>query len=332
MGELLRLSPGEGVRRVRPPNTTLASVAGELMGGVMRFPIHYDFDDIRLAGIRREARLGKFLNRHPRLLRLLSRFANWRNLAATYAVNERYRTLANAMPRREEDLGYTGDEEILAFLLYRRELREGRTHQASESGALYDKQLELVPTLLKSDPEIKRFLDFGVCYAHIDVELAKRFPGIEFHGIDRSPLTKILNESEFGQRPNVKFIVGDVMAHLEDTDYERSVFFHSRTALVLSRPVLEELYKRVFRAGFRYIVGFEQFGLSRETLTPFVFDVDFKESVPFRAFMFIHNYPAILKNAGFTIEQAEVFRTDHGDKDYRFLFFLARRMEAVSAE
>jgi hypothetical protein len=293
----------------------------------MRFPIEYDFDDIPLAQIKREAWLGKFLNRHPRLLRLLSRPANWRNLAATYAVNARYRTLANVVPQREEDLGYTGDQEIQAFLLYRRELKEGRTRQATESGALYDKQLEVIPPLLKSDPEIKKFLDFGVCYAHIDMELAKRFPAVEFHGIDRSPLTKILNEFEFGQRPNLKFIVGDVMPHLEHMDYDASVFFHSRTALVLSRPVLEELYRRVFKAGFRYIVGFEQFGLSRETLKPFVFDLDVRDSVPFRAFMFIHNYPAILRDAGYTMVRAEVFKTDHGDKDYRFLYFLGKRAE-----
>src|SRR2546426_12692066 len=110
----------------------------------LRYPIPYDWENFPFTQIKREARLGNFLNQHPRVLRLLSKPANWKNLAEAYAVSDRDMKLANAIPKHDEDIGYTGDEEILAFLHYRRQLREGSTHQATESGALDDKQLKLI--------------------------------------------------------------------------------------------------------------------------------------------------------------------------------------------
>lgn len=296
----------------------------------VHFPIPYDHETFPFAQIQREARLGKFLNRHPALLRWLShrwltRPTRWRSLAETYALSAKYRSSANVMPSEERDLGYTGDQEIGAFLHYKRELQDGQTHQLSESGALYDHQLALLSEWLGSHAEIQKVLNFGVCYAYVDSELAKRFPAVEFTGVDRSPLTKLLNDFEFGSLSNMRFVTGDVLEHLASEPYPGGVFFHSRTAVVMSRPVLETIYQGVRNAGFEYIVGFEQFGLSRETLTPFVFDLLAKESVPFRAFMYIHNYPALLKAAGFSLVRAEVFKTDHIDQDYRVLAFVARR-------
>jgi hypothetical protein len=93
---------------------------------------------------------------------------------------------------------------------------------------------------------------------------------------------------------------------------------------VLPPSFVHKLYKAVLNAGFSYIVGMEFFGVSRETSKVFEFSEDPVQSVFFRDFMFLHNYPGILKECGFKLEDIELIKTRHSDEDLRLLSFVAK--------
>ena len=57
---------------------------------------------------------------------------------------------------------------------------------------------------------------------------------------------------------------------------------------------------------------------------PYVFSFSDKPSEIYRKTMFMHNYPAILKEAGYETIYAEAIQTGHPDPDYRILSFIGR--------
>lgn len=251
-----------------------------------------------------------------------SKFVAWAHCCAELENNsKRYPPLANSKLASEGDVGYTGDEEVNAFLSYKKSALENN-FKSTESGDLYD---EIVATiskiLLKGD--VKKVVNFGVCYAHIDAILAQRFPNVEFHAIDRSPYTKLLNEHEFGHLSNLKFFAGDGFELISNGSYKDGLLLHARTAVVLSKPLVAHLYDCAQVAGIKYIVGFEQFGLSHQTLQPYVFSTEDKDSLWWRGFMFIHNYPGLLFKAGYKIEEHSFLKTNHTDMDFQIFRFVA---------
>ncbi|MDO8579988.1 MAG: hypothetical protein Q7S13_00740, partial [Candidatus Omnitrophota bacterium] len=70
--------------------------------------------------------------------------------------------------------------------------------------------------------------------------------------------------------------------------------------------------------------GMEQVGVSRETSKTFEFSEESVPSVLFRGFMFLHNYPGILKETGWKPEEIELVKTKHPHEDFRILSFVAK--------
>jgi hypothetical protein len=246
----------------------------------------------------------------------------WSNFSKALQVDqEKYQPLANNLTAQVGDLGYIGTEEIDAFIGYRQGVKD-ESYEGTESGDLYNRILEALSAFLEKN-DVKKVLNFGVCYAHIDAALARKFPNIEFHGVDRSPYTKLLNENEFKDIPNLKFFAEDGFKLLENGDYD--MLLHVRTAVVLSKPLVARLYECAQAANVKYIVGYEQFGFSYQTAQPYVFSNDDQESVWWRGFMFIHNYPSLLKKSGYTIISHKFLETRHTSPDFRVFEWFAER-------
>ena len=218
--------------------------------------------------------------------------------------------------------GYTDElAELRAALKYKKQI-EGGYPGPSESKQLY-KHAEIVLSELLGHS--KFFVNFGACYAYIDSILALKFPDIQFIGVDRSKFTKLLNESSFSGLTNMEFVAEDVLAFLENKDFENGIFFHTRTCCLLPKPFIQLLYKLVAKAGFSRVVCMEQVGISRQTGVPYKFSDEEQPSVAFRWGMYIHNYPEILNNAGYSVTRAELLETDHPHRDYRILSITACR-------
>jgi hypothetical protein len=224
----------------------------------------------------------------------------------------------------ESPYGYEDDfRELKVAVNYQREIQEGfKTPVCSKE--LY-RHIVLTCSKLLKKPQVKDFFNFGISYAYTDSVLAKKFPSVNFSGIDRSDFTKLLNESNFSDISNLEFYTGDIFNHLQKHKSQNGVFFHTRTLTLLPKEFIEKLYKLVFQSGFQYIVCMEQIGMSRQTLKSYEFsDVD-QPSVAYREQMYIHNYPYIFEKSGFTVIQSELLKTDHPHSDYRILSIVAKR-------
>lgn len=222
--------------------------------------------------------------------------------------------------------GYEDDlHELQVAMQYARQIKEG-FEGPSESEKLYA-HLDSILTNLLSKLNIPTCLNFGVGYAYIDSLLAAKFPKTQFIGIDRSRLTKAYNEMHFSHLKNLHHVAGDIFQFLDENKnmFDGGVFFHARTILLLPKSFIEKLYEAVAKAKFQYIVSVEQIGISRQTLQSYRFSEEDQPSVVYRETMFIHNYPALLKNAGFSISRAELVKTDHPHEDYRFFSITAKR-------
>jgi len=211
-------------------------------------------------------------------------------------------------------------EELKCVMSYNQEVAEN-FKSPGESRKLYDHAQTVLKPLLS---KVQRLINFGVSYAYIDSLLAIQFKNVEFIGIDRSKFTKMYNEHCFNIE-NLKFVAGDIFDFLEDRTSTDDIFFHTRTLALLPKSFITKLYTKVQESNFKYIVGMEQIGISRQTGKPYEFSLDDQDSVIYRGPMFIHNYPWLLSQAGYKILNIELVKTDHSHLDYRILSFVAKR-------
>ena len=222
----------------------------------------------------------------------------------------------------DSPFGYEDDfQELECAVKYNKQIQAGFP-TPSESKILYEKVTEHLTNIFQKE-SIPVFLNFGINLAHIDNLLAEKFPEINFIGIDRSKLTKAFNETLFPPKRNLELIAGDIFELLSTRDFNGGVFFHMRTCTFLPSGFLQELYSAVRKAGFRYIVGFEPMGISRQTGMPYVFSLDRQESVAYRGHAYIHNYPNYLLENGFSVAHSELIKTGHAHEDYRIVNFVA---------
>lgn len=191
-------------------------------------------------------------------------------------------------------------------------------------GVLYDKIIKTVSTLIRRK-HCPIMLNFGVCYAHVDSILAKKFPHTRFIGVDRSHLTKEFNETLFPHIQNLSFVGGDILDYIQNVSFTDAIFFHSRTLVYLPQNFVENLYKEVFSTGFKYVVGFETIGVPWGAFKPYEFSDEFQPSVAFKGPLINHNYPCLLKQAGYDVEKIDLISVK---KSYsqRVVFFVARRI------
>ncbi len=216
--------------------------------------------------------------------------------------------------------------ELATTMMYHNQLKGERFQgSASESEHLYAHIINKVSKFLSENRSIGQFVNFGVCYAHVDSILAQAHPGVHFIGIDRSVFTKVYNEEQFSQLKNLELVAGDIFDLLIERKLNDGVLFHTRTLCLLPASFIKKLYIAAAQAGIEYFIGVEPIGISRETLNEYGFSEEEKPSVAFRDGMFIHNYPGILKRSGFVTNDMELFKTNHPHEDVRFLSFIARK-------
>lgn len=217
--------------------------------------------------------------------------------------------------------------EIITMLKYQQQLNGKNFMTAKgESATLYREAIKTATSLLENDPEVSSLLDFGVSYGYMNSVLAERFSDRKFFGVDRSPFVKLYNERIFSNYKNLSFYAGDVFDLLNQQDFKNGLLFHARTLLLLPPSFIRRLYAAVFKAGFKYIVGFEQLGISRQTNKPYEFSDSPKKSVCYRRSMYTHNYPGLLKECGFSVQEIDLVKTNHSHRDFRLLKFVAKRV------
>jgi hypothetical protein len=227
-----------------------------------------------------------------------------------------------------KEFGYTGDvftRELEFIHKYALQLKSAEYGKATESLTLYARLLTDLEKVLSSG-EITTVLNFGIGYAYIDSLLANQFPNVNFVGIERTPVARWYNR-EFGltQPSNLEILDGDIIKHLENNRYKNGLLLHIRTATLLPKGFMRDLYKCAYLSGFTQIYGAEQCGISRRTGEPFEFSYTDKPSELYRRHMFIHNYPALLNESGFNLPEIQFIKTDHPHFDYRILTFLAKK-------
>lgn len=128
-------------------------------------------------------------------------------------------------------------EETRVARMYKADILSG-DYRNRETPALMVEADAVITKLLESGI-IKRVVNFGVSYAHLDGELAKRFPGVQFIGIDRSQSVCALNRNEF-DLPNIEFLASDIFEWIEgQTDLSDTLFFHMRTAILLPEDFVD---------------------------------------------------------------------------------------------
>jgi hypothetical protein len=258
-------------------------------------------------------------------------FIRIRQLAGAYAGTQKYIGKRDALLNNPlsfiSGFGYSSEQtELQTAKYYKNQIEERSTASATESFDLYDHVVDVLSNLLTNDYSIEVVSNFGVSYAYVDSVLAKKFINRQFVGIDRSKLTQEFNQDIFKELPNLTFQALDIFEYLTNQS-KCGVLVHIRTCTLLPKDFISSLYLAAYRSNVKYIVGFEQVGWSRETDHAYQFSDDDQDTVVFRGFMNIHNYPGILKAAGFRIERIEMLKTAHPDEDYRIISFVASKIE-----
>ena len=219
-----------------------------------------------------------------------------------------------------------GDEaisgEFRSWDTYRRHIKRGGS--GGESRTLYKHVISKSQQLL-SNEKIGTFFNLGVCYPYIDSELAKLYPAISFMGVERTAVIPLLNNHYFAHQTNMHAEAGDLFEHLAEKNYNNSVFFHARTLTLLPKTFVERTYRCAHDAGFKFIFGNEQTGVSRRSQKSFNFSYEDAPSELYRKHMLTHNYPAILRSTGWELMYADLLLTEHLDPDFRIFTFIARR-------
>jgi hypothetical protein len=219
------------------------------------------------------------------------------------------------------------EEDFADVLKYAREIRAGKELVASESGALYAHLADVVGRELAGGT-LRRVLNVGVGFAHIDSILAARHPDVRFVGIDRSMLTQVYNTAHFGDRPNMMFCTGSAPELLADGSWENAVLLTSRTLTKAPPSYVRSLYAAAAHAGVATIITVEPVGVSRQTGTWYRFSDDDQPGVVYRKGMYIHNYPGLLRLAGFRVVRSELIATNHPHADFRLVSLTACRSAA----
>lgn len=224
----------------------------------------------------------------------------------------------------ESPFGYNDDlVELNCAIKYLKQINDGFPNP-SESKVLYTAVIETLSRFFDKH-EVSIFLNFGINLAHIDTVLADRFPQVQFIGIDRSKLTKAFNEINYPSKDNLELIAGDIFDLLTNRDFGGGIFFHMRTLTFLPKQFNSTLLAEARESGFKYLVGFEPMGISRQTGKAYEFSLEPTASVAYRGHAFIHNYPELYHQAGYNVIESGLLKTDHAHEDYRIVYFIAEK-------
>ncbi|MGE0754103.1 MAG: hypothetical protein AB7L92_02985 [Alphaproteobacteria bacterium] len=263
---------------------------------------------------------------------LIKNLTKLANTERAYRITQEYcqpqrKAGRNDAHAQSVDSGYGYESQIKelgAAEKYRQEILKGNWNtQRTESGDLYDEVLRVASGVIKSQ-KMTYALNFGVSYAYVDAELAKEFPETTFIGVDRSPLTRLYNDLLF-DLPNLQVEAADIFELMKRQRWDGSLLMHIRTMTCLPEHFALQFYRQAAESGFDHILLAEQCGISWETGKPYEFSDEPKPSVIYRNFMHIHNYPAMLKVAGYAVSYSNLLKTRHPDPNYRIVVMMASR-------
>jgi hypothetical protein len=153
-------------------------------------------------------------------------------------------------------------------------------------------------------------VDFGSMCAQPLFEAAGRMPNTAFYACDRQPLIKELNERAY-RLPNLHFRAMDIFEMLAEAAKlpGRKVLTHVRTACVLYPQLVQKLYAACRDAGIDHILLIENADLERSTLRFYEFDGLPARSIVTKHKLYLHDYQAMLADAGFEVQSWARIRT-----------------------
>jgi hypothetical protein len=126
------------------------------------------------------------------------------------------------------------------------------------------------------------------------------------------------------KRPNLSFIADEILPVLKRLPAQNGVFLHARTGTYVPKPALRDFYVAARAEGYRTIVAYEPFGISRATNKPYEFNFDDQPSAGYFNGMIIHNYPRLPVDAGYSVRSASVIETNFPiHPDHRVIELLA---------
>lgn len=166
--------------------------------------------------------------------------------------------------------------------------------------------------LLNIKPDIKTVIDFGVLCAHPDYNLSKRFPNVNFIGIDRETTTAKFNKKSF-QNSNVEYMADDILKSLPGImkKYPKPyLLFHARTVNLIYPEWAKQFYKKCAELGVDYLLIYENIGLSKTHFQYYDYDQMPEDSIVFQNGQFIHNYKKFLQEAGYKITDKKLIKGD----------------------
>ncbi|HAT7745806.1 TPA: tetratricopeptide repeat protein [Legionella pneumophila] len=180
-------------------------------------------------------------------------------------------------------------------------------HQNGE-GILADIVPEYLDKIFQKLPTPpKTFIELGTMCGEIIYRMASLYPQTIFFGIDRHQNIKNLNDEAYSL-PNLEFAAADIFEFMENKKdiIIDGMLFHVRTSPFLFPAFLEHLYKTAGSMGCKYVALYEAYPSSYINKRFQRFE-DMDSIAEIRGGGLIHhNYPAVLKKAGFNIIHQEI--------------------------
>jgi len=250
-------------------------------------------------------------------------------LGQNYLDNEKRVALLNdAMKTKKADLDidyYDEQHEIDVWKKYHAVL----TGKLNHPHTIFHHELfrDLVRALICSQNN-KSIVNFGVSCAYSDALLAGEHPNTKFYGVDRSKVTKELNEENYAKE-NISFYNMDICDFLKKYGDEISngILVHQRVGAVLYPEKLRMLYKACYENNINTILCLEPIGYSRPMQEFYKFSFEPKDSIVFRAPLLMHNYPNLLKEAGYRCDVVDALSYQHPHEDIKILEIVATRVQ-----
>lgn len=166
--------------------------------------------------------------------------------------------------------------------------------------------IETIGEMLARDPAIGTVFNFGAFCGKPDFDLARLHPDLTVIGFDRDK-NAIAESGKRFVAPNLTFLAGDLEAALGGIPAEgKSVMVHIRTCTTLYPEGVRRVYAAAAKAGVDYILGIETTGFSFETVSWPDFSNPEQEPVVPLGVMVDHNYPVLLKEAGYSAFQEDL--------------------------
>jgi hypothetical protein len=185
--------------------------------------------------------------------------------------------------------------------------------------------IPMIMSILDRDPAVRSVLNIGARYAYVDHVLATRYPEITFICVDFSK--KFIEVNRSFERDNRRFVDGYALALLEEGEIAGDIAFFSSTAVLINNRELRR-YMRALSEGTRYVVFNEPIVAPVNGAVIDPSRLPLERQVPTADRCLIHNYRAIVEEAGFEVLHYHLFPYEGSMimrvPDTHFLHLIAR--------